>query len=251
MSETCTDAAAVDDSLVLGYHSVVAAGGSKLAVTSTSLHRQLSSLVARGYDGVTFHDAVAGPAGRRRLAVTFDDGELCVLDHALPVLADLRVLGTVFVPVARVGMPKMLTWDDLSLLASTGWEIGSHGITHARVTYLDDAALDEELRGSREAIEDVLGGPCRSLAYPYGAVNARVRDAARRSGYTAACVTRGGLLSADPLCWPRVGIDGRDDALMFRVKTSRAGRMLRGSSLGSSLELAARAARSMAARRAA
>ena len=246
MSRRRSDGAAgAHDRLVLGYHSVLAAGASKLAVTSLQLRRQLSSLRARHFEGVTFHEAVTGSAALPRVAVTFDDGELCVLEHGFPVLEELGVVGTMFVPTSRVGTPKHVSWDDLSVLASRGWEIGSHTVTHARLTELDEDALDDELRRSRAAIEDRLGAPCRSIAYPYGAFDARVRAAAAQVGFTAACVSDWRLRGADPLRWPRVGVDGRDPHVVFLAKTSRAGRVARASVLGSGMALAGRAARSL------
>jgi peptidoglycan/xylan/chitin deacetylase (PgdA/CDA1 family) len=245
MSQRQTDAAGVPDRLVLGYHFVSSLRPSKLAVTASQLRRQLASLVARGYEAVTFHEMSTRSAARRIVAPTFDDGEFCVLDRGLPVLEELGLVATMFVPVARVGTPNHVSWDDISLLSSRGWEIGSHTVTHARLTELDDKALDDELRCSREAIEERLGLPCRSIAYPYGAVDRRVRDAAARAGFTAGCVTDGRLRGTDPLRWSRVGIDGRDPHVVFLAKTSAAGRAVRASALGRGLNAVGRSARSL------
>ena len=162
-----------------------------------------------------------------------------MLEHALPVLAGLGLPGTVFAAVGPVGAPGHLDWSDLSVLAEAGWEIGSHTVTHARLVELDDAGLDQELRDSREAIEERLGRPCRSIAYPYGDTDARVRAAAARAGFTAGCTSEG-TLRGDPLDWPRVGVNGDDGLLAFRLKTSLLGRALRGSALDAPLERARR-----------
>jgi hypothetical protein len=95
---------------------------------------------------------------------------------------------------------------------------------------------------SRELIEAQLGLQCRSIAYPYGESDERVRAAAGRAGYTAGCTT-GGTRRADALGWPRVGIDGRDGTILFRLKTSRLGRSLRGTPLRASLDRAGRTVR--------
>lgn len=238
-------AAEPDDRLVLCYHAVSDSARSKLTVPSAALRRQLSTLLARGYEAVTFQQAVCDSARSRKLAVTFDDAEPNVLALALPVLAELDLPGTVFVPVAQVGGVAM-SWDDLSALAAAGWEIGSHTLSHSRLPGLDEASLERELRGSREAIENALGRPCRSIAYPYGEVDARVRAAAARAGFSAGCTNHGMFRVGDPLLRPRVGVDGRDSLFTFRVKTSRAGRTLRASVLGTPLGLLGRAARSIA-----
>ena len=108
--------------------------GTKLTVPKAVLRGQLSVLLDRGYEG----GLLPGGGHRRRrhrgrLAVTFDDAERSVLDRALPVLAELGLTGTVFVPVVRVGDGAM-PWDDLLTLALAGWEIGSHTLSHPRLT---------------------------------------------------------------------------------------------------------------------
>ncbi|MEO5791024.1 MAG: polysaccharide deacetylase family protein [Gaiellaceae bacterium] len=238
------------DRLVLGYHAVSDRSASPRAVTRAALRRQVAGLVGRGYVGATFSRALLGPSPPRCLAVTFDDGEHSVIEHAFPVLAALGVPGTVFVPVSPIGAPGLLGWADLATLSEAGWEVGAHTLSHARLTDIDDASLGDELRGSREAIEDTLGRPCRSLAYPYGAVDARVRAAAARAGFTAGCTTgtTGTVGRADVLVWPRVGVDGDDGRTLFRLKTSRVGRALRGTPLRAPLERTGRRVRSLASR---
>ena len=210
---------------------------------SSTFRRQVTSLLAQGYRGVTFQQLVTGPPSGKSLAVTFDDSELGVIEHAFPILSELGLPGTVFVPVSSVGLPGVTTWDDLRGLVNAGWEVGSHAFSHARLPDLNQEALERELRGSRETIEDVLQRPCTSIAYPYAAVDDRVRSAAAAAGYEMGCTTDGTLSTADPLRWPRVGVNGDDGFFVFRAKTSRTGRALRGSRLGRLLELGGRAAR--------
>ena len=150
-------------------------------------------------------------------------------------------------PWGRSAGPEQLDWDELACLADAGWEIGSHSLSHARLTHLDDDALDRELRSSREAIENRLDRPCRSIAYPYGASDERVRAAAARAGYTAGCTT-GGTLRADVLGWPRVGVDGNDGSVLFRLKTSKLGRSLRGTPLRDPCDHAGRVIRRLSVR---
>lgn len=233
------------DRLVLCYHTVSPTASTKLTVLSSAFRRHVTVLLEEGYRGVTFQQLVTGASSGKSLAVTFDDSELSVLEHALPILSDLGLPGTVFVPVSAVGLPGVTTWDDLRELASAGWEVGSHAVSHARLPDLDQAALERELRESRQTIEAAVGRPCTSIAYPYGAVDHRVRSAAVAAGYEAGCTTDGTLSSADPLRWPRVGVNGDDGFLVFRAKTSRTGRALRGSRFGRLLERGGRAARAV------
>ena len=71
-------------------------------------------------------------------------------------------------------------------------------------------------------MRDQLGGPCTSLAYPYGDVDERVVAATAAAGYRAAAALSARLNSHDPLCWPRIGVYQVDDGLRFRLKVSPA-----------------------------
>jgi peptidoglycan/xylan/chitin deacetylase (PgdA/CDA1 family) len=79
-----------------------------------------------------------------------------------------------------------VSWKDVRSLAAAGWEIGSHTCTHPHLTRCADANRARELRESRQRCEEELQSPCRSLAYPYGDWNVRVRHAAAQAGYVGA-----------------------------------------------------------------
>ncbi|HEV3407610.1 MAG TPA: polysaccharide deacetylase family protein [Gaiellaceae bacterium] len=234
-----------DSVLVLEYHAVSEAWPAALAVTPAQLREQLEWLVARGYTGATFSDAVTSSRPGRTLVVTFDDAYLSVFELARPILASLGLPGTVFVVTdfADSGRPlhwprskdwrggphehelRGMTWPQLAELADSGWEIGSHTRTHPRLTSLGDDELARELRESREACERALGLPCSSLAYPYGDFDARVATRAGEAGYKAAATEI--LSRPEPLAWPRVGIYRADSLSRFRVKVSPTVRRLR------------------------
>ena len=75
--------------------------------------------------------------------------------------------------------------------------------------------------GAREEIESEMGAPCRSLAYPYGALDPRVAAPRVRSGYEAAGGLLPGPVSArDALRAPRISV-GRgwaDETLRRRAR---------------------------------
>jgi peptidoglycan/xylan/chitin deacetylase (PgdA/CDA1 family) len=65
-------------------------------------------------------------------------------------------------------------------------EVGSHTLTHPDLRGLGDAELDAELRGSRAAVEELTGRPCRTFAYPFGLYDERVAGRVRAAGYELA-----------------------------------------------------------------
>lgn len=234
------------DVLVLCYHAVSDTWPADLAISPAQLGHQLEQLTRRGYRGATFSDAVSNPPHRRTLAVTFDDAYTSTLTQGKPVLDRLGLPATVFVPTAfpasgavlawpgidqwRGGPhePELepLDWSQLRSLRDTGWEIGSHTVSHPHLTQLDDEALARELAQSRAACLEQLDA-CRSIAYPYGDVDQRVLAATRAAGYETGAALPARLHRAQALEWPRVGAYSIDTPRRFAVKVSPFVRNLR------------------------
>jgi peptidoglycan/xylan/chitin deacetylase (PgdA/CDA1 family) len=240
----------LSDVLVLGYHAVSERWPAALSIAPQHLEEHASMLAARGYRGVTFHEAVTEPPTPKTLAITFDDAYRSVIKLALPILSGVGFVATVFAPTAYVGSEEPMawpgidhwrdtehaeelvpmSWEELEHLAEAGWEIGSHTHSHPRLPALDDAALKDELETSRLQIERRLARPCPSLAYPYGDYDARVVEAARHAGYLAAGTLPARLKRpSGPLDWPRIVVTRPDDARRFRWKVSPVVRKLRAS----------------------
>lgn len=224
--------------LNLCYHAVSRDWPAPLSVHPDKLEAQIEGLLDRGYRATTFTQAVLAPPSPRTLAVTFDDAFSSVAEMAAPILERLGVPATLFVPTdfperGSVSWPgidhwadgphdhelRCLDWSEIADLQSIGWEIGAHTVGHPRLPLLDDDRLVEELTESRERCEERLGTRCMSVAYPYGAVDARVAEAARDAGYLAgAALSRPWQGSSDPLRAPRLGVYRRDDGRRLAVK---------------------------------
>jgi peptidoglycan/xylan/chitin deacetylase (PgdA/CDA1 family) len=224
---------------VLCYHALSEDWPATLSTTPLLLHWHVRRLLGRGYRPERFTDTVLASDGRRRMAITFDDAFRSVLTLGLPILRELGVRGTVFVPTGHVGGLPMrwpgidewtggpyerdlvgCAWDEIAELADAGWEIGSHTRSHSRLTTLSDNEVRTELVDSKGECEDRLGRPCRSLAYPYGDYSERIVRAARRAGYLAAGTLPGRLEAADSLRYPRIFVSRADDRLRFAIKTA-------------------------------
>jgi len=184
-----------------------------------------------GYTPALPTDWQAGTASRRRVILTFDDAYDDFLSDAFPVLDRHGFKATVFVVVDRIGKtnewdePKgfpsrqLLSLEQLRDLHHHGIHLGSHTLTHARLTGLSDRDLEREVCDSKRKLEDLLGAEVPCFSYPYGAVDMRVRAAVARAGYKVAVSTREGLNGwEDPLCLKRVNVCETDTLLEFRLK---------------------------------
>ncbi len=98
-------------------------------------------------------------------------------------------------PSPRIGEGKnaaldvFLSWSDVAFLAQNNIEIGSHSISHPKLTELSPAELTHELVESKRILEQKTSMPMTALSYPYGRHNAIVEQAAADLGYTYAMST--------------------------------------------------------------
>ena len=121
-----------------------------------------------------------------------------------------------------------MSWEQVRELADSGWEIGSHTRTHPHLTTLDDHQLEAELVRSRAELEEALGRPCETIAYPYGDEDDRVAAATEAAGYArAAALPYPRLHPPETYRWPRVGVYQGDDLKRFARKIAPAFRWLR------------------------
>jgi peptidoglycan/xylan/chitin deacetylase (PgdA/CDA1 family) len=122
-------------------------------------------------------------AGRNDVRITFDDGNLSDVKHALPALRERGLKAAFFVVAGRLGAPCFLDAAAVEELADAGMTIGSHGMRHRAWRGLDDAALREELVDSKAILESVVGRPVTQAACPFGSYDRRVLRRLRGSGY--------------------------------------------------------------------
>jgi colanic acid/amylovoran biosynthesis glycosyltransferase len=223
---------------ILCYHTVEPSWSSGLAMTPEAF-RAHAQWLARNRQVVDLATAIRLMDRRGRLprgvtALTFDDGLTGVHEHALPVLRDLRLPATVFVVGRSVTGDRTVDWvddppdhpletldlDQLRDLVEAGIEVGSHSHAHRVLPSLEVDACEEDLRTSREVLEELIGGPVPHLAYPRGAHDPEVRRAARRAGYTYAFALPESPETVGDYALPRVGVYRHNGTGMLRTKSS-------------------------------
>ncbi|MDY6949990.1 MAG: polysaccharide deacetylase family protein [Thermodesulfobacteriota bacterium] len=135
------------------------------------------------------------------VAITFDDAYTNVLEHALPVLLEFGLPATVYAPTRYLGLKNF--WDEtpphlamrimghghLREIYTSGLGVGSHSQNHLRLKDLPLNSLTREIFDSRKELEDIIGAPVTTFAYPYGGRNdfdERAPHIARNSGYASA-----------------------------------------------------------------
>ena len=226
---------------VLMYHKVSLKTGDALTVTVDQLKKQMEWLRAEEFKFITCAALLTaletGQAiSPRAVLVTFDDAYLDNYELALPLLRQLGVPATIFVPTDYIG--KTSSWDgaaasplmsieQLHATASEGFELGLHSHRHASYGELTAEELAQDVRACNATMRD-LGLPYVSaLAYPYGkrpkttaGKNAMI-DAFREAGVKAA-FRIGNRINPLPLRdrheIHRLGVRGDESMAFFRRK---------------------------------
>lgn len=214
---------------ILYYHLIstppaVAADARRVYVEPERFRRQLAMLKRLGYRDVPLGRAVellqAGlPLHGRKVCLTFDDGHLDNYTQAWPILREAGYSATIFVCAGLIGgrlklrrgeeaAAPIMDAEQLRELAEGGIEIGAHGMTHANLADIDDAAAWREIVDSRAVLEDVLQRPVRFFAYPYGSFRPRHLEMVEQAGYLAAVgTTRGRVHREDErFCLKRIPV---------------------------------------------
>ena len=187
---------------VLMYHSVGSAmppGLEHLSVPAALVREQLSALRENGYELLGLTEALAASVQQRQVvAVTFDDGFVDFVEHAMDALRDVQAEATVYVPSRAMGAiatwlpgdsapPRIMDTLQIAEVAAAGVEVGSHGAEHVPMDVLPRRTSVSYLRESRERLEQVTGSSVRSFCYPHGYHSRGLRDEVKLVGYQNAC----------------------------------------------------------------
>jgi endoglucanase len=133
---------------------------------------------------------------RGACSFTFDDNLNTQFTHFIPKFQELGFVGTFFLVT-----DWSYTISDYAGVLNSGWEIGSHTVSHARLTELSNSPLRSELADSRATLEAAFAlPPGLTLAYPFSDSNTRVQDMTAQY-YIAARGGWGRTISPDMSQW--------------------------------------------------
>jgi peptidoglycan/xylan/chitin deacetylase (PgdA/CDA1 family) len=189
------------------YHSVAESPPAWIApytVTPRTFTEQLDRIADSGRTVVPLRRLVSAirggpPLPTRAAVLTFDDGFADFYWTVAPLLNERELPATLFVTTGAIHPPggrstgsllppaPMLNWRQLAGLDAFGIEIGGHSRTHPQLDTLSGRQLCEEIQRCKHELEDAVGRPVSSYAYPHGYSSAAVRRKVQKAGWSSAC----------------------------------------------------------------
>ena len=220
--------------VILAYHAVGNCSRTddehNLFVAPGAFEAQMRFL-ARRRTVVPLDAAVRGdiPTASLAVAITFDDGYVNVLENAAPVLHDLGLPATVFVPTGWTGKRngwieptscdvEIMTDEQLRAVEEVGVRVESHGNDHIDMAAATHTEIMLDLDASKRRIRVIADHDTRCLVYPYGHHSRAANEAARCTGFDAAFTID--TENAGRFAYERVQVTPLDNLALFALKTS-------------------------------
>ena len=192
--------------VILCYHDLEAKPKTPYQISFRDFSRQMELMAKKGYRVVRL-DTLMSLLGRHQplpdslVAITFDDGYKSVYWNAWPVLRKHKFPFAVFIYPEYIDRVEegALTWEQIREMSDSGAEVGSHSLTHPKLTERRGMNTEQyqawvyrELSQSRSEISQKLGKEVGFFAYPYGAFNDTVQNLAQKAGYRACLLVSNG-----------------------------------------------------------
>lgn len=120
---------------------------------------------------------------RNCVVLTFDDGLISDFEIVFPLLLERELKGSFFITVKNIGRNGFTSVPHLREMAKAGMEIGSHGLTHRYLVAMHREEALEEIRKSKERLEQQIGVKIKSFAPVGGHYHKWMVEAVKKSGY--------------------------------------------------------------------
>jgi len=201
----------------------------KLFVDPGEFAGQLDWLKENNYSTITMEELFdhwfeGAPVRENPVVLTFDDGYRNMYAKVLPELVKRNMVATFFVCPGSFESERHLSPEMIVEMHEQGMEIGSHSISHRDLRDMSGAQLEEEVFGSKQALEKLTGSEVQFFAYPFGAYNHEVLRMIVQAGYRGAVTVAEGLahINQGRLVLRRVMIEYDDCLEQFAGKITGA-----------------------------
>jgi peptidoglycan/xylan/chitin deacetylase (PgdA/CDA1 family) len=177
-----------------------------------NFERQLQSILDIGFRFVTLTEGLRVSQESHFSApiatVTFDDVEETAFTNALPILNRLGIRAMLYIASDYVrtgvcyrtaGKPRAISPEQILLAAEIGHEVGAHTVTHAPLKYCTEERARQELRLSKDLLQEWFRREIQHFSYPWGQHSQQTRSLIMQSAMfkSAATIERGMMFGGE------------------------------------------------------
>lgn len=177
--------------------SAVSKKQTSLTVNTDIFKEQMQYLFDKGYKTLSLVDLInffdnGQTIPKKSVLLTFDDGYQDFYTDAFPILKNLGLKSTVFIPTGLVNNPDYLTWDEIAEMNGNVL-FANHTWSHKSVVTQDSIMQKEILTADTQLSDHGLNIP-KTFAYPYGPDSLSAENFLQKLGYGVAFTTKPGSI---------------------------------------------------------
>lgn len=172
---------------ILCYHRVNDQENGYLSVPVDAFHEQMRWLSENGYRSASLADLLDGKADEKSVVISFDDGYEDNYQNAFPIMKSYGFQGIIFLIAKKIGEPSYLKISQIEEMMKSGFEFGSHTLSHPNLKTLTTDEKRHEIADSKIALEKLFDKPFEFFCYPFGHFDAEAAQIVKESGYRGAC----------------------------------------------------------------
>jgi peptidoglycan/xylan/chitin deacetylase (PgdA/CDA1 family) len=175
--------------VIVTYHLITEGQRNKFA-------KQMDMLLQIG-NPVRLDQPIPQNINKKYIGVTFDDGYRSAIQNALPALRERRIPATIFVPTGALerkppwiknvnhvfANETVLSPEDLKSLPKDLVTVGSHTVTHCRLSNIDEDTCRKEIGDSKSQLELILCNSVGLISLPYGSFDQNYTHLFKDVGY--------------------------------------------------------------------
>lgn len=147
-----------------------------------------------------FYDIKNQKRSLKDVVITFDDCSRELLNFAIPELIKRDMKAVFYIPTGYIN--SFNEWDVkegkdqvdffneeeiIEISKHSNFEIGSHSVSHRKLTQLNDKEILQELIHSKNEIERIIKKDVISFAHPFGEIPLGNKKLLEKAGYLFAC----------------------------------------------------------------
>lgn len=223
---------------VLLYHRITnkdsKIGRHKIYVWEKDFEKQMNYLKENGYQTITFFDLQKDPKMNldKKVLITFDDGYEDNYTLLFPILKKHSFKAVIYLVTkidhnawgVKEGEPRvdMMNVRMVKEMSEYGIEMGGHTQHHLDLLKCSPEQRMQEIKGSKEDVEKIIGKNVISFAYPFGGINEDIKRTTSEAGYTYAVSTNTGpkMFGEDAFQIRRIEVTPKTTLMSFKNKVS-------------------------------